>query len=313
MKVCVVGACGGIGQTLSLLVKQNPRVSELALYDVVPAAGVAADISHVDYRSRVTGYTGNDMPLALRNADVVVIPAGVPRKPGMTRDDLFKVNAGIIQGIASNIAASCPRAIVCVITNPVNSTVPIVAEELKRHACYDPRRVVGVTTLDLMRARTFVSERLNRRPEDVAVEVIGGHSGTTIVPVLSTVASLPEEEHHAMTTKIQDAGTVVVEAKAGKGSATLSMAAAGALFVDVVLRGLAGASDARTCAYVAQNGVAGLDFCALPCTFGRNGVETIHYGVTETLSVGEQQRFAAACEVLREQIKKGTQFAPSKL
>ena len=93
MKVTVIGACGGIGQPLSLLIKQNNMVTDLALYDVAPSAGVAADISHIDTRAVVTGYTGNELGAALAGADVVVIPAGVPRKPGQNRDDLFKVKS----------------------------------------------------------------------------------------------------------------------------------------------------------------------------------------------------------------------------
>ena len=126
MHVAVVGACGGIGQPLSLLLKMNPDVTQLSLYDVAATAGVAADISHVASPARVRACP--DLAEALRGADVVVVPAGVPRKPGMSRDDLFAVNAGIVRDIARCVATACPRAVVLVITNPVNSTVPIVAE-----------------------------------------------------------------------------------------------------------------------------------------------------------------------------------------
>lgn len=88
--------------------------------------------------------------------DLVVIPAGVPRKPGMTRDDLFKINAGIVRTLCEGIAKSCPNAIVNLISNPVNSTVPIAAEVFKKAGTYDPKRLLGVTTLDVVRANTFV-------------------------------------------------------------------------------------------------------------------------------------------------------------
>eukprot|EP00122_Pirum_gemmata_P015034 Pgem_evm1s14043 len=108
-KVCVVGAAGGIGQPLSLLMKQNCNVSHLSLYDVAPAvAGVAADLSHICTPAVVRHVAGMGAEFtqdALKDADVVVIPAGVPRKPGMTRDDLFKINAGIIKGVAEGVAA----------------------------------------------------------------------------------------------------------------------------------------------------------------------------------------------------------------
>ena len=93
---------------------------------------------------------------ALTGMDLVIIPAGVPRKPGMTRDDLFNINAGIVRTLCEGIAKCCPKAIVNVISNPVNSTVPIAAEVFKKAGTYDPKRLLGVTTLDVVRANTFV-------------------------------------------------------------------------------------------------------------------------------------------------------------
>lgn len=88
--------------------------------------------------------------------DLVIIPAGVPRKPGMTRDDLFNINAGIVQTLVEGVAKHCPNAVVNIISNPVNSTVPIAAEVLKKAGVYNPRKLLGVTTLDVVRANTFV-------------------------------------------------------------------------------------------------------------------------------------------------------------
>jgi malate/lactate dehydrogenase len=93
---------------------------------------------------------------ALTGMDLVIIPAGVPRKPGMTRDDLFNINAGIVRTLCEGIAKCCPKAIVNLISNPVNSTVPIAAEVFKKAGTYDPKRLLGVTTLDVVRANTFV-------------------------------------------------------------------------------------------------------------------------------------------------------------
>ena len=88
--------------------------------------------------------------------DLVIIPAGVPRKPGMTRDDLFNINAGIVKTLCEGIAKCCPNAIVNLISNPVNSTVPIAAEVFKKAGTFDPKRLLGVTMLDVVRANTFV-------------------------------------------------------------------------------------------------------------------------------------------------------------
>ena len=174
-KVSVLGAAGGIGQPLSLLLKQSPLVGELSLYDVKGSVGVAADLSHCNTATKVVGHTQLDA--ALKGSHVVVIPAGVPRKPGMTRDDLFKVNATIVKDLATACAQHCPKAFVLVISNPVNSTVPICAEIFKKYKTYDPRRLFGVTTLDVVRASQFVGELKKVEPENVQVPVVGGHSG----------------------------------------------------------------------------------------------------------------------------------------
>lgn len=106
---------------------------------------------------QVRGFLGQpQLESALVGMDLVVIPAGVPRKPGMTRDDLFKINAGIVKTLCEGIAKCCPNAIVNLISNPVNSTVPIAAEVFKKAGTYDPKRLLGVTMLDVGRANTFV-------------------------------------------------------------------------------------------------------------------------------------------------------------
>ena len=159
MKVAVLGAAGGIGQALALLLKlQLPAESELALYDIAPVTpGVAADVSHIPTAVKVKGFSGEDPTPALQGADVVLISAGVARKPGMDRSDLFNINAGIVRGLIEKVAATCPNACVGIITNPVNTTVAIAAEVLKKAGVYDKRKLFGVTTLDVLRSETFVA------------------------------------------------------------------------------------------------------------------------------------------------------------
>jgi malate/lactate dehydrogenase len=106
---------------------------------------------------QVRGFLGQkQLENALTGMDLVIIPAGVPRKPGMTRDDLFKINAGIVRTLCEGIAKCCPGALVNLISNPVNSTVAIAAEVFKKAGTYDPKKLLGVTTLDVVRANTFV-------------------------------------------------------------------------------------------------------------------------------------------------------------
>ncbi|KAL8046652.1 hypothetical protein ABFX02_08G190800 [Erythranthe guttata] len=308
-KVTILGAAGGIGQPLSLLMKLNPLVSSLSLYDIAGTPGVAADVSHINTRSEVKGYASDEqLGQALEGSDIVIIPAGVPRKPGMTRDDLFKINAGIVKSLCEAIAKYCPHAIVNMISNPVNSTVPIAAEVFKLRGVYDEKKLFGVTTLDVVRAKTFYAGKAKVNVAGVNVPVIGGHAGVTILPLFSQATpsgNLSDEEIRALTKRTQEGGTEVVEAKAGKGSATLSMAYAGAIFADACLKGLNGVPDVVECSFV-QSTVTDLPFFASKVRLGKNGVEEV-LGLG-TLSDFEQQGLEALKPELKSSIEKGIAF-----
>lgn len=362
-KVVVAGAAGGIGQPLSLLLKLSPYVTELALYDVVNTPGVAADLSHISTAAAVTGHlpkkSAADEPTsedglkeALTGAGLVIVPAGVPRKPGMTRDDLFNVNAGIVRTIADGVARHAPTAFLLIISNPVNSTVPVAAEVLRQYGVFDARRVFGVTTLDVVRAATFTSTVLSRageaaRPDDVAVPVVGGHSGETIVPLLSQAtvrgarvsgagakALAPGTPELAVLVKrIQFGGDEVVQAKNGGGSATLSMAYAGYKFAEAVLRAaavpqtasadapitaetyvyigpgsqVAGAAEVRA---ALSSGEAPLDYFSVPVALGPAGAShVLDPALLTRVSDYERRLLQVAAKGLAANIRKGLEFA----
>jgi len=309
MKVVVLGAAGGIGQALSLLLKtQLPAGSDLALFDIAPVTpGVAVDLSHIPTAVSVKGYGQDGLVQALEGADVVLIPAGVPRKPGMDRSDLFNMNAGIIKNLVEHIADTCPKALVGIITNPVNTTVAIAAEVLKAKGVYDKNRLFGVTTLDVIRAETFVGELKGLNPAELHVPVIGGHSGTTILPLLSQVEGVEftQEEIESLTHRIQNAGTEVVEAKAGGGSATLSMGQAAARFCFSLVKGLQGEAVTEY-AYVEGDG-SDAQYFAQAVRLGKNGVEEIlPYG---ELSDFEAKAKADMLDGLKKDIQMGIDFA----
>merc|ERR1712168_325862 len=242
--VAVMGASGGIGQPLSMLLKLNPGVTKLALYDIVHTPGVAADLSHIESVAEVKGFVGKDqIEASLEGAEIVVIPAGVPRKPGMTRDDLFNTNASIVATICQAASKVCPKAMIAIISNPVNSTVPIACEIYKKSGSLDPKRIFGVTTLDVVRSNAFIGELKNIDPAKVNCPVVGGH-----------------------------AGTEVVKAKDGAGSATLSMAYAAARFTDSLIKGMNGQEGVVECAYI-QSDVTEAKYFATPVVLGPNGVE----------------------------------------
>merc|ERR1712060_327749 len=228
---------------------------------------------------------------------------------GMTRDDLFNINAGIVKTLITGVAEACPNACILVISNPVNSTVPIAAEVLKQKGVYNPKKLFGVTTLDVCRAKTFVGEASGNPPTQTKVPVVGGHAGTTIVPLLSQAepsVSFDDATRDALTHRIMFGGDEVVKAKAGGGSATLSMAFTGAEFTDKVLAGLAGEAGVTECSFV-ESSITEAKFFASPVTLGKEGVETIHgYGAVTPY---EEKLIADMMPDLIAQGEKGIKWA----
>eukprot|EP00927_Polykrikos_kofoidii_P019967 TRINITY_DN1938_c0_g1_i4.p1 TRINITY_DN1938_c0_g1~~TRINITY_DN1938_c0_g1_i4.p1 ORF type:complete len:443 (-),score=98.23 TRINITY_DN1938_c0_g1_i4:400-1653(-) len=318
-KVCVCGASGGIGQPLSLLMSMDPSVKELSLFDLsiamVPPAGVAADLNHIEKKACVKGYVMevgqnpiDHLEDCLTDCDLVLIPAGMPRKPGQSRDDLFKVNAGIAKGLVEACAKFCPKAVLALIVNPVNSIVPAMAELYKKRGL-DPLQIVGVTTLDCVRANKFVAELSSSNPSRIAVPVVGGHAGTTILPLFSqdkTARAIDKDKIPDLDKHVQDAGTEVVNAKNGKGSATLSMAYAGARLGRAILAGLSGRKSTE-CAYVKSDLIEGLPYFASKVVFGDSGVSKV-LPIGE-LNEHETARLQEVKEVLKGEIETGLKYA----
>merc|ERR1711935_661493 len=317
-KVCVVGGGGGIGQPLSLLLKQNSLVSHVAVFDMIGAPSVAADLSHINTPAKVTGHgmsltqfkgdaDGNGkiedqdtfqaaaFDDALKGCDVVVIPAGVPRKPGMTRQDLFAVNATLNMNFAKAVAKNCPNAFVAIISNPVNSTV----------------QIFGVTTLDIVRANTFIAEAAGLDVSEFNTPVIGGHAGASILPLLSRTtpeckSKLTQEQVEALAHRIQNGGTEVVLAKAGAGSATLSMAKAGADFAIALVRAKNGEKGIVQCAYVESDVVPECQWFSTEVEIGSEGIVK-NFGLGE-MDDYEKQKLAEAIEELKPSIEEGVDF-----
>jgi len=317
-KVCVCGGAGGIGQPLSLLMGMDPNVGDLRIFDLnvamVHPVGVAADLSHLERKCKVQGHVMevgknpvDHLEECLTGCDLVLVPAGVPRKPGMTRDDLFATNAGIAKGIVEACAKFCPNAVLGMIVNPVNSVVPAMAELYKKKGL-DPMKIVGITSLDVVRANKFVGEITGKNPNFINVPVIGGHAGATIMPVFSQdkvsktidAEKIPDLDKH-----VQNAGTEVVDAKGGKGSATLSMAYAGARFGKSVLAGLSGKKRTE-CAYC-KSDITDLPYFTQKVVFGEGGiVKLLPLG---ELNEYETKRLEEAKAQLKTEIETGLKYA----
>ncbi|PNY21219.1 Malate dehydrogenase [Tolypocladium capitatum] len=312
-KVAVLGAAGGIGQPLSLLLKMNTRVTDLALYDIRLGPGVAADVSHINTKSTVKGYdpTPSGLASCLKGSDIVLIPAGVPRKPGMTRDDLFNTNASIVRDLAKAVAESAPKAKVLIISNPVNSTVPICAEVFKAKGVYNPKTLFGVTTLDVVRASRFVSEIKGTNPKDENITVIGGHSGVTIVPLFSQSNHPDLSADTELVKRVQFGGDEVVKAKDGAGSATLSMAMAGARMADALLRAADGEKGVVEPTFVDSPLYKdqGIEYFSSKVELGPNGVEKIL--PIGKIDANEQKLVEACLDDLKKNIEKGVAFVAS--
>merc|ERR1712087_1059264 len=243
----------------------------------------------------------------LTGCDLVLIPAGMPRKPGMTRDDLFKANADIAKGLVEACAKYCPEAMLGMIVNPVNSIVPAMTELYKKKGL-DPMKIVGITTLDCVRANKFVAEITGKDPRYIRVPVIGGHAGTTILPLFSQdkfAKTIDKDKIADLDKHVQDAGTDVVNAKGGKGSATLSMAYAGARLGSSVLRGFTGRS-AVECAYCAST-VTDLPYFAQKVVFGEKGIKKVL--PIGALNEHETKRLEEAKAALKTEIETGVKYA----
>jgi len=223
--------------------------------------------------------------------------------------DLFNTNASIVRDLAKAAADHAPEANLLIISNPVNSTVPITAEVYKSRGVYNPKRLFGVTTLDVVRASRFISEIKGTDPANENVTVVGGHSGATIVPLLSQSGyNLEGEKLDNYVRRVQFGGDEVVQAKNGAGSATLSMAMAGARFAESLLKATQGQKGVIEPTFVDSHLYRdrGCMFFASNVELGPNGVERI-------LPVGKitdyEQKLLDVCLVdLTKNIKKGTSW-----
>merc|ERR1712061_358691 len=174
----------------------------------------------------------------------------------------------------------------------------------------DPKKIVGISTLDIVRANKFVQDRTGKHAQ---VPVVGGHAGKTILPLVSqdaAASTIAADKIPALDARVQDAGTEVVKAKNGKGSATLSMAYAGARLGRAVLSGLAG-EPVTECACVESSVVEGLPYFASKVVFGKDGVEDVL--PIGSLSAHEKTRLEELTPILKGEIDDGLEYAKTRV
>jgi malate dehydrogenase len=306
-KIALIGA-GNIGGTLAHLIGLK-ELGDVVLFDVFGgvAAGKALDIMQsgpVDsFDSTMIG--GSDYA-AIKDADVVIITAGFPRTPGMSRDDLIGKNAGVIATVAEGIKANCPNAFVICITNPLDAMVWV----LKEKSGLPANKVVGMAgVLDSARFRLFLAQEFNVSVEDVTAFVLGGH-GDTMVPLTrySTVAGIPvpdlikmgwttQEKIDAICTRTANGGGEIVKLLE-RGSAFYAPAASAIAMAEAYLKDK---KRVLPCAayLTGQYGINDM-YVGVPVVIGAGGVEKI---VEIELNATEKAAFDKSCGAVRELIE----------
>ncbi len=199
MKVTVVGAGGNVGSTVSLSVAQKDFAKEVVMVDIVqekdgekfyPSKGRALDqweSSPIDrFDTKLTGTTEYK---DTKNSDVCVITAGVPRRPGMSRDDLLETNANIVQTVVKQLVEHSPETVLIIVSNPLD----VMAQVALETSGFDSSRVMGMAgVLDTARYRSFIAEELEISPKDIQALLLGGHGDTMVpLPRFTTVAGMP--------------------------------------------------------------------------------------------------------------------------
>ena len=302
-KIALIGA-GNIGGTLAHLIGLK-ELGDVVMFDVFGgvAAGKALDLmqsSPVDgFDSAMSG--GNDYA-AIAGSDVVIVTAGFPRMPGMSRDDLLTKNAGVIASVAEGIKAHCPDAFVIVITNPLDVMVSVMQQKSGLPA----NKVIGMAgVLDSSRFQLFLAQEFNVSVQDVTAFVLGGH-GDTMVPLIrySTVAGIPVPDLIKMGWTTQERIDAIVERTANGGGEIVKLLERGSAFYAPAASAISMAEaylkDKRRvlpCAALltGQYGVDGL-YIGVPVVIGKNGIEKI---VEIELNDSEKAAFDKSCGAVR--------------
>ena len=300
MKVTIVGA-GNVGATCADAIAYRRIASEIVLLDIKEgfAEGKALDIMQTQttlgFNTKVVGVT-NDYSKTAESA-VVVITSGIPRKPGMTREELIGINAGIVKTVAENLLKFSPNAIFIIVSNPMDTMTYLTFKSLG----LPKNKIIGMGgTLDSSRFKTYLSQALNKPANDVSAMVIGGHGDTTMIPLtrLASYNGIPVSEF------LSDQQLTKVAADTMVGGATLTAllgtsawyapGASVAYLVDSILNNQ---QKMIACSVYLEGEYGQNDICiGVPCIIGKNGVEQI---VTIELNEAEKALFTKSADAVR--------------
>ncbi len=300
MKVTIVGA-GNVGATCADVISYRGIASEVVLLDIKEgfAEGKAMDImqcaTNTGFNTKVIGVTNHYSKTA--NSDVVVITSGIPRKPGMTREELIGINAGIVKTVAENVLAHSPNTIVVVVSNPMDTMTYLALKSTG----LPKNRIIGMGgALDSSRFRYYLSQALDKPSNDVSAMVIGGHGDTTMIPLtrLASYNGIPVSEFLSQDDLDKVAASTMVGGATLTGllgtSAWYAPGASVAYLVDSIL------NDQKkmiACSVFLEGEYGQNDICiGVPCIIGKNGVEQI---VDITLNDAEKALFAKSADAVR--------------
>jgi malate dehydrogenase len=301
MKITVVGA-GAVGATTADNIARKELATELVLLDIKEgfAEGKAQDMMQtatlLGFDTKVVGSTNDYSKTA--NSDVVVITSGLPRKPGMTREELIGVNAGIVKGVCENILKFSPNAIIIIISNPMDTMtyLALTSTGLPKN------RIIGMGgILDSARFKYQLSTKLGCSPADLNAVVVGGHGDTTMIPLnkqsnleqCNPVTDFLTDDEQAKIVKDTMVGGATLTALLGT-SAWYAPGAAGAALVEAIVRD---EKKLFTCCVALDGEYGQSDIClGVPVVIGKNGWEKI---IDYKLNAEEQAEFAKSADAVR--------------
>ncbi len=300
MKVTVVGA-GAVGATCADNIARKELCEELVLLDIKEgfAEGKAMDMMQtatlLGFDTKISGSTNDYSKTA--GSDVVVITSGIPRKPGMTREELIGINAGIVKGVTENILKFSPDAVIVVISNPMDTMTYLALKS----SGVDKHKIIGMGgTLDSSRFKFYLSQALQCSPNDVHGLVIGGHGDTTMIPLtrLATLNSFPisnllDEETLKKVAEDTMVGGATLTGLLGT-SAWYAPGAAGAAVVESIIRD---EKKVMTCCVALEGEYGQKDIClGVPVVLGKNGWEKI---IDFNLNDEEKAAFSKSADAVR--------------
>jgi malate dehydrogenase len=301
MKVTIVGA-GNVGATCADVISYRGIASEVVLLDIREgfAEGKALDImqcaTNTGFNTKVSGVTNDYSKTA--GSDVVVITSGIPRKPGMTREELIGINAGIVKMVAENVLKHSPDTIIVVVSNPMDTMTYLALKSTG----LPKNRIIGMGgALDSSRFRTYLSLALNKPANDISAMVIGGHGDTTMIPLtrLASYNGIPVSQFLSEDELQKVAADTMVGGATLTGllgtSAWYAPGASVAFLVDSIL------NDQKkmiACSVFVEGEYGQDDICiGVPCIIGKNGVEVI---LDIKLNEQEKDLFAKSADAVRQ-------------